>query len=147
MATAAQIRRLRRLVGDRIPQGGTDQDTFWSDTELGEIYDEKKTYEAAAYECWREKAGEYARLIDISDSGVDRKLSQKHTNANRMVETYRKAIADGATAGSALRVVGIAMNLDESDDEEIYIPEEFYQYTGDGNIRYYPLKRMPSVLR
>lgn len=90
--------QLRLLIGERIKVGKTEADTAFSDDELidmilrhnGNIY-------LAAAEAWSAKQADYSKLVDISESGSERKLSQMFKNANTMAEAYSKAgIAIGA---------------------------------------------------
>lgn len=148
VVTPEQITRLRRLVGDKLSDAGDDSDTFWKDSELEDILNEANgSMNLAAYKGWQEKAAEYARLIDISESGADRRLSQRHVNATRMVEIFRKNIADGFDSPGKSRVVARVASLDECPiSDAVAVPGEIYEVSGD-NIRYYPLKRATSILR
>lgn len=148
--TPEQIDRLRRKLGDRVPTSGDDSDTFFRNAEIVELWNEASgVIDFAALKGWQEKAAEYARLIDISESGSDRKLSQKHTNANRMVTIFRQSIADNpiSSAKGRVGVVGRSFSLDECPiSEGLPVPGEIWEVSGE-NIRYYPLKRSFSILR
>lgn len=90
--------QLRLLIGERIKPGKSDSDTAFTDDELidmilrhnGNIY-------LAAAEAWSAKQAEYSKLVDINESGSERKLSQMFKNANTMADAYSKAgLAVGA---------------------------------------------------
>lgn len=148
-ATPEQIQRLRRLLADRVTANEDDSDTFWSDDELSALFDEYSgSMLRVALEGWREKAAEYSRLVDRRESGSETPLSQKFRQAKSMVDYYEKIWKDsgGGTINRALVIAKVA-SLDEScDDEGVAVPEEIYSVSGE-NVRYYPLKRFPSILR
>lgn len=55
--------RLRRLLDERIPPGGSDADTRFPDAELDEILAEAANLYLAAAEGWRRKAAMVAREL------------------------------------------------------------------------------------
>ena len=55
--------RLRRLLDERIPDGGSDTDTRFSDAELDEILADARNLHLAAAEGWRRKAAVVAREL------------------------------------------------------------------------------------
>lgn len=61
--TADDRERLRRLLDERIPAGGTEADTRFTDTELDEILTDAPNVHAAAAEGWRRKAAMIAREL------------------------------------------------------------------------------------
>jgi hypothetical protein len=85
--------KLRLYLGERIPEGGTDADTFFSDDEIQDLLDTANAANQglffAAVLGWSAKAGEYARLIDINESGGDRKLSQRYRQALQQLNYYQ----------------------------------------------------------
>lgn len=57
MTPTAELRdRLRRLIDEVIPPGGTEADTRFTDAELDEILEEAQYIEEAAAEAWERKA-------------------------------------------------------------------------------------------
>jgi len=57
MTPTAELRdRLRRLIDEVIPPGGTEADTRFTDAELDEILEEVQYIEEAAAEAWERKA-------------------------------------------------------------------------------------------
>lgn len=86
------IENLRLLVGERIPATGTEADTRFADDELGDAINRHGgNLYLAAGEMWSAKAGMFADLTDVSESGSERKLSQLFRQANQMASSYTKA--------------------------------------------------------
>jgi hypothetical protein len=101
---------LRAYLGERIPDGASDEDTFFSDAELTAMMT-ATSYGVlgAAVIGWAAKAGEYARLIDINESGGQRLLSQKFRQANVQLQFFQKLLdsqiaTNQATVASGGRV-------------------------------------------
>ncbi len=93
MATAEQLRELRALAPD------AEQD----DEALGAVFDQYGTLDAALASLWDRRAAETANLVDISESGSSRKLSQVHATAVARAQLYAGRVAaatGGTTAGS-----------------------------------------------
>lgn len=100
---------LRDYLGERIPDGGSEDDTFFTDAELEDMIT-SNPYEVvgAAVTGWAAKAGEYARLIDINESGGQRLLSQKYRQAAAQLKFFQDMLtaqiaADAATVTAAGR--------------------------------------------
>ena len=71
MAKNDYLPRLRRMIDDRIPSGGSDQDTQYTDEELLSYYEEyrRNLYRTAA-EIWFEKASAVSSGSGISSYSV-----------------------------------------------------------------------------
>lgn len=69
MATTEQIASLRRVTALEA------EDEIYTDQLLGGMIDDLG-YEAAAATVWREKAASVAGLVDTTESGSSRRLSQ-----------------------------------------------------------------------
>lgn len=85
--TPAQL--LRGLLGEAIPSGGTEADTMFTNLEIDdflEIGDQR--VEAAAYYGWREKAANYAALVNVNEGNSAREMSDLHRQAMRMINIY-----------------------------------------------------------
>lgn len=84
--------QLRLLTGERIRPGKTDLDTNFSNDELIDIILRYRgnLYLAAA-EVWQAKAAENADLVDIAESGSERKLSQLFKNMSTQSASFRQA--------------------------------------------------------
>lgn len=86
------IENLRLLIGERIPETGTEVDTRFSNDELADAINRHNgNLYLAAGEMWSAKAGMFADLTDVSESGSERKLSQLFRQANQMAASYTKA--------------------------------------------------------
>lgn len=92
--------KLRRLIDERIPAGGTAADTRFDDDELDEILEAASTLEAAAATCWERKASramsergglEGSKAGDESHTFV--KLSDYRDHCLRMAAQYRGVVA------------------------------------------------------
>lgn len=86
------IRRLRRLTGEH-------GDEFYSDDEMQEMltaYTDQGVidYDRAALAIWAEKMGRYASMVDMVESGAERKLSQLYKNAQGMYLLYSNKVED-----------------------------------------------------
>lgn len=82
MATEEQIFELRGLISE------PDDSNGWTDERLSSLIDGTATMNAAAARGWLLKAGEYASLVDVSESGSSRKLSDLRKNAMEMSQYY-----------------------------------------------------------
>lgn len=90
---------LRQHLGERIPLGGTDADTFFSDTEITQLLtDADSNVLAAAAQGWLMKASEYAGLVSTSEGGSRVDLSDLHKHAVEMAKHYESI--SGGVAGS-----------------------------------------------
>jgi hypothetical protein len=94
MAAIADILALRRLVAEPDDVNGYDN------TRLAELLDTPLTVNAAAAVVWREKAANAAELVDVSESGSSRKLSDIRKNALEMAAHY-SALDESAGEGPA----------------------------------------------
>ena len=85
MATPEELQELR----DFSPPVETD------DATLGALFDERGLNGALAY-LWDSHAAKTALLVDVTESGSSRKLSQATATATRMAAKYR-SLADAET--------------------------------------------------
>lgn len=85
------IQQLRRMSGE------TDVDSSdYSDEDMdAAIIVADGNLRAAAAQIWDEKAAKLAGLVDVSESGSSRRLSQAHSNALGMARGYRDGDAPG----------------------------------------------------
>lgn len=81
--------RVRALIGASIPTGGVAADTMFSDDEIDDLLEEgNDDPNAAAYYGWREKAANYANLVNVNEGNAARELSDLHRQAIRMMDRY-----------------------------------------------------------
>lgn len=106
--------RLRRALGERIPIGGSDQNTFFLDDEVSDLLVEAgNDFNRAALKGWQEKMAEYAKFVDVDESGSNRKLATLFKNAESMVRHYAGVVGVDVEAAVGHGVVGRAVNLRE----------------------------------
>jgi len=74
MATAAEILALRRYINQET---NTEP---WTDETLGAMVDASGSSRLAASQWWEGEAAKVAHLVDISEGGSSRKMSEVHTN-------------------------------------------------------------------
>lgn len=84
--------RLRALLGEKIPVGGSDTDTFFTDTEIDTLLTNAgNDVRRAAAEGWQNKAAEYASLVDVTEGNASRLNSTLHSHALDMVKMFTSA--------------------------------------------------------
>ncbi len=88
MAAEEQVLALRELIAE------PDDSNGWTDERLGRAIDAAATVNAAASAVWYQKAAIFANLVDVSESGSTRKLSDLRKNAMEMAAHFGSA--DGA---------------------------------------------------
>lgn len=88
MADAADIARLRLMLGPNV----------LDDLTLGQVIDASASTDPLEWAAlaWEATAGRYHALVDISESGSSRKMSDLHKNALAMATSYRKRITEAA---------------------------------------------------
>lgn len=75
MASADELAALRRAADV------TPDDDVYTDALLDSLIDTYGSVAGAASAIWREKAAAYAEMVDTTESGSSRKLSDLHKNA------------------------------------------------------------------
>lgn len=109
MADPADITELRLLVAEVIPEGGDETNTLFLDSQLNSIYDRAGNLAGAAADAWRAKAASLARLVDAAEGDSFRKLSQRFTNAQKMIEVWSGVAS--TDADTRVAVVGVAVDI------------------------------------
>ena len=94
----APHKKLRQLLGEVIPPGGTEADTLFTDEEIQDLLEENLDPERAAYEGWKIKAAKLANLVDTTEGNAQKKFSQLLSNAETMLKTYLRS-SGGPTEG------------------------------------------------
>lgn len=110
---AITLLELRMYLGERIPTGGTEADTLFTDAELNTIILRgASNFELTMGHAWNAKAGILSELIDIAEDGSSRALSKRYDQARRQADVYyRRAVAeDEALASEVPPVVGRGFN-------------------------------------
>jgi hypothetical protein len=89
VATAEEIAAFRLLIDE-----GEDAEPY-SDLSLGTRLDAALSSQALAKEIWLEKAAGYASLVNVSESGSSRSMSDLHKNALAMAKGFGDADPTG----------------------------------------------------
>lgn len=84
MAEEADIVRLRLLIGE------PDDAAPWTDSVLAGIIDGAVDLNTAALEIWEAKAASAASMVDTTESGSSRRMSQLHDQYLKMVAYYKR---------------------------------------------------------
>lgn len=116
MEPTAELRtRLRRLIDERIPSGGTDADTRFTDAEIDDLLTEASSIEEAAAAGWRQKAA----WAMSERGGLEKSRAGDEAHEFVSLETYRDHCLKMA-AHYADQVPGRGSRLLEFDPPEIY---------------------------
>lgn len=92
MATTEEIERVRRNTGEH------DEDVY-TETDLDVLIDQYGETGAIA-EIWNEKAARYANLVDTSEAGARRSLSQLHEHAMAMSAKWSDKASESSSVGA-----------------------------------------------
>lgn len=145
-----EIEKLRLLLWEKVPQEGQDTDTHFTDVELAVVLElAGGSMNGAAAIGWSIKGGLYSEMIDINESGSNRRLNQLFTNAERMWKRYSDLAAGEMVLVTAAksRVAPVSFKILGEDDQDLAI-SLFTRYTlADYNTRVFPLKRFPAIMQ
>jgi hypothetical protein len=101
MATAEEIAALRILIAE------PNDTPPWTNAVLSDMIDAAEgDQDSAAYQTWISKAASYASMVDVTESGSSRKLSQLQEQALNMASRFA---AGNVAPGSDL--AGMAYTL------------------------------------
>jgi hypothetical protein len=102
------INHIRLAVGEKIPVGGSDGDTRFTDIDiLSELNYAGQDLNKVKASLWLAKSGMWAELVDIDESGTDRSLSQMSKAALAQAKIYLdKVAADDVLWAQTYRVAG-----------------------------------------
>lgn len=86
--------RLRKMINDMIPQGGSDSDATFSDAELDDVLKESSNINYAASELWTIKAGLLQCDIESYSAGNEKydltSLKDRLNHALSMAQKYKE---------------------------------------------------------
>lgn len=83
------ITRLRQMVGERIPPGGDETATRFTNAEIQDFLDRTGNDQIrAAYEGWKVKAGLFANLASTTEGNASRLNSDLFEHAKDMMRYY-----------------------------------------------------------
>ena len=97
-ATENQITTVREMLGESIPQGGSEADTMFPDGRVTAWIEAATSLEGAALAGWRVKAAHFANLVNVTDGAASREMSDLLDNALAMIKLY-SGLAQGPTYG------------------------------------------------
>jgi hypothetical protein len=92
VATASEIAYVRELINE------PDENGAWSDDRISEFIEQNRNSDGTvnlklpASDIWGVKAVAFSQLVDVSESGSSRKMSQLFENALKL----QKSLKDGA---------------------------------------------------
>lgn len=89
MAWNTPDEKLRALLGETIPVGGSDADTFFTDAVITNLLEDAE-YDTrrAAYEGWQMKAAYYADLVNVTEGNSLRNASDLLDHALKMAKQF-----------------------------------------------------------
>ncbi len=95
--------RLRGLIGEVIPDGGTESDTQFTQAQIDQmLVDAGGNVDRAAYDGWRQKAAIYADLVNVTEGNASRAMSDLHKHALDMVKAY--SVTSGSLTQGRTRI-------------------------------------------
>jgi hypothetical protein len=146
--TQSDLNQLRMALSERIPLGGTEADTNFSTAELAQLMlMADGLLERAAAIGWAVKGGDLYDVIDVSENGSERKMSQLFEHCKKTWEFWdRKATAlekDALVASS--RVPGRGVDIYGFLNNGSTVISMFSSYDAD-SVKTFPLYRMPAIL-
>lgn len=114
------VEYLRLLLDERIPDGGTESDTLFSDSEINTVLSEQDSdLMAAASSLWRIKAGilqNHIKSYKVGEESITfQSLSDRFNMAVKLAEYYASKVVSGS--GSLVYSIEKPDVLHEDDDE------------------------------
>jgi hypothetical protein len=97
VATDDQIAELRLFTAEY-------DESSYTDEALGLILDASSSTKVAASTVWTQKAAKYAALVNVSESGSSRNLSDLHQNALRMAATLGAGAEEDTVESTGIRI-------------------------------------------
>ena len=98
-ATAEQLATIRSQLGERIPSGGSEADTLFTDAEIQKFFAAGgENVLKAVYQGWLSKAAELSNLVDTAEGNYSRKFGQLLEHAQAMVKYYGRISGGDPTA-------------------------------------------------
>jgi hypothetical protein len=88
MASAAEILAVAETLG---PTAGSEG---WDEIKIGAMLDSGMSPKAVSLSYWEFRMSRTSSLVDVSESGSSRKLSDVFTNAANMAKYWRDKIAE-----------------------------------------------------
>lgn len=98
MATAEQIAAFRLLINAPL------NETPYTDNELSDRLDLATSPESLAASIWREKAASFSALVNVSESGSSRNLSDLYKNALALAAEFERSVPGDSSSQSGIRM-------------------------------------------
>lgn len=96
MATPEEIEIVRDMINT------TEDDTVWTEEKIGMYIDLHTNLNKAAGNIWLVKAGSFAQMVNVSESGSSRSLGSLHANALALSKYYLGLAASEEQAEATL---------------------------------------------
>lgn len=94
--------RLRGLLGELIPEGGSDADTFFTDAQIDDFVAESTgLLNRAAVMGWEMKAAYWAGLITVTEGNASRLMSDMYDHAQKMIKYFSTSVGNDLNSGRA----------------------------------------------
>lgn len=116
---AANENLLRSRLGEvsKLPYSEQGSDTIFSTAEITEILARfPGDLDSATLEGWERKSARMSNLVDVSESGAQRTMTDKFKQAKQMCDFWRNVVHQGANARAAAmsgRAVGKVLSMRE----------------------------------
>jgi hypothetical protein len=103
MATDSE--RVRQFLGEVIPSGGSENDTMFTNVQIEDLLIQADgDVDAAVLSGWRQKAAEFAELVDVQEGTSKRAMSDLHKNALAMVTALGGAAGSGLSSSAGTKI-------------------------------------------
>lgn len=90
--------KLRELLGEEIPDGGSELDTLFKDERIQDLLNSSPDMDRAVLDGWKAKAAKLSNLVDTTEGNSQKKYSQLLDNAQDMIKLYARS-STGPTEG------------------------------------------------
>lgn len=89
---ASELEYLRDRLGERIPAGGTEADTMFTNQQLSDLYDRSDAVmEDAILEGWRIKVAEFSNLVDTTEGTSKRSMGDLRVQAQAILDDLQES--------------------------------------------------------
>ena len=102
---------LRAKLGEMIPAGGNESDSFFTDQQIVDMLTSAATLNHAILDGWETKMAHWANLVTVVDGASSRELTKLMEHGEAMIKYYTGKIKDGPDAiNSRTRIGKIVRN-------------------------------------
>lgn len=89
--------RLRQMLGESIPEGGTDEDTLFTNEQIADFLVRGTTLEHAAYHGWVAKVADLANLANTTEGQSRLDMGKLSENAEERLKFFQAAAELGSS--------------------------------------------------